>query len=95
MNYQIIQPPPVLKEHVRYFWTLEDDRPSAETVFQTLVDDSSGIILQHNEGESAFAHEGGKKLMTGFVYGQSTRPTITFSKSKFQLTGVHFHPHAL
>src|SRR5688572_4088337 len=96
MNYRIIPPHPLLKDYVRYFWTLEDGADNAvKTIFRTLVDDSSGIILQNYQGASAFIDHRGQDLQTAFFYGQSTRPTTTYTKSPFQLVGVHFHPHAI
>lgn len=86
----------MLKSYVRYFWTLEEDSKSADkTIFKTLVDDSSGFILQHHNGQSAFTDDRGNDLPVSFFYGQSTRPTTTYTKSPFQLVGVHFHPHAI
>ena len=96
MNYRIIPPPTVLQEYIRYFWILEDPPAGCKPkTFHTLVDDSSGLIIQHREGKSAFVSSQGQDLKTAFVYGQATVPSTTFSNGGFQLTGVHFHPHAL
>lgn len=96
MRHQLITPPESLTEFVRYFWTLEDE-PGVQQckTFHTLVDDSTGIIIQHHNGNSAFAHPGNAPLQTNFIYGQSTRPTTTFSKGSFRLAGVQFRPQAI
>jgi AraC-like DNA-binding protein len=96
MNHQLIPPPAALKNHVRYFWTMEDDATDEHSkTFHTLVDDSSGIIIQHNNGNSAFRTAGETTLHSNFLYGQSTRPTTTFSTGPFSIVGVHFHPQAI
>ena len=96
MNYRVVPPPPLLQPYVRYFWILEEPYTSAQSrTFYTLVDDSSGLIVQHNNGNSAFVSSKGQPLKTNFIYGQSTRPTTTFSNGAFSLIGVNFHPHGL
>jgi len=91
-----VPPPVLLQEFVRYFWILEDaPADTAPKTLNTLVDDSSGLIIQHGEGHSAFVDSRGRELKTCFVYGQATHPSTTFSKGGFSLVGVHFQPHGL
>src|SRR5688572_7966352 len=95
MNYQILPPPEYLRDVVKHFWTLEcADKQDFPEVFKTIVDDSCGIIVQHHEGASTFINHHGY-LPSMFVYGQSTRPTITRCTGTFALTGVALQPDAL
>jgi len=55
MNYQIILPSYALSNYVSYFWTLQySGGLGEEIVFNSFVDNSTGIIFQHNQGKSAF-----------------------------------------
>lgn len=96
MHYQIIPPSSVLRTYVSYFWTLKyQGGLNEEIVFKTFVDNSTGIIFQHNRGVSTFYQQGIGQLLTSFVYGPSTKPTVTFARQPFELTGVLFKPGAL
>lgn len=94
MEYQKIIPPPSLRDHVRYFWTLEsapgDDIPRT---FKTLADGSPGLIFQHSDQGNFYQFD--KKLPSVFLYGQTTRHTDIYSPAQFRTTGIYFYPHAL
>jgi AraC-like DNA-binding protein len=61
----------------------------------------SGILLQHHDGRPALGSTAdGHPVSSGgcptsFVYGKRTRPSQTFSKGPFRLTGVVFKPQGL
>lgn len=96
MNYQIILPSYALSNYVSYFWTLQySGGLGEEIVFNSFVDNSTGIIFQHNQGKSAFYQKGKGELLTSFVYGPSTKPTVTFGADVFELNGVLFKPGGL
>lgn len=96
MYYRVIPPPDFLAAYVRYFWILQqDDLQGKIQVLHTIVDDSSGIIFQRQEGNSVFEYQTGKRLNKQFIYGQSTQPSITYAEGNYKVAGIHFHPHAL
>lgn len=95
MFHKIIQPPESLNDVVQYFWLMEHhSEESSEFVVRSMCDCSSGIIIQHHEGKSAFI-KNDNQLLTAFVYGPYTTPSLTLSGSSFSLTGVAFKPQAL
>ncbi|GEP98014.1 helix-turn-helix domain-containing protein [Chitinophaga cymbidii] len=94
MEYQKILPPPHLRNHVRYFWTLESDTAEiTPKTFKTFADGSPGIIYQQSDKGCFYQEE--KKLPPVFLYGQTTRHTNIHSPASFRTIGVYFYPHAL
>lgn len=94
MEYQRILPPPHLRNHVRYFWTLESDAAEiTPKTFKTFADGSPGLIYQQSDKGCFYQEE--KKLPPIFLYGQTTRYTNIFSPASFRTIGVYFYPHAL
>jgi AraC-like DNA-binding protein len=106
MEPTVYRPHGALATFVEYFWTFDwghDDAGRTLKMFPTGV---SGILFQHHDGRPALgapalgatAHacpvsSGG--CPTSFVYGKRTRPSQTFSKGPFGLTGVVFKPQGL
>jgi AraC-like DNA-binding protein len=95
MKYQNIPPHPALKRYVQYFWTIDVDVVSGQKFpIRTFVDDSSGIIFQHNNGRSALL-KNGSPIPEILIYGQSTIPTENICVASFSAVGVLFYPHAI
>ena len=94
MKYNEIAPPAFLKNHVRYFWTLESDGTGdSPVIFRPLADGCPGLMYHQSTDGSLSQFD--KKLPEIFVYGQTTAPTEVRSSSGFRTTGVVFFPHAL
>ena len=95
-------PPEALSRYVEYFWTLECGQEDSVLTLKTLANGVSGIIVQHHNGRSAWGPTTAQKhpvssgnIPTSFVYGKRTRPTQTFARGPFEVTGVVFKPQAL
>lgn len=94
MEYQKILPPPQLRNHVRYFWTLESHAAEiTPKTFKTFADGSPGLIYQQSDKGCFYQEE--KKLPPVFLYGQTTKHTNIYSPVTFRTVGVYFYPHAL
>jgi len=94
MKYQQLQPPAFLKDHVRYFWTLESHvAGSADKTFGPIPDGCPGMIFQQSDQGNFYQFE--KELPPLFLYGQTTRHTKLVSPGQFISVGVYFYPHAL
>ncbi len=94
MEYQKILPPDHLKNHVRYFWTLQSDAGEVTPkTFKTFADGSPGIIYQQSDKGVFYQEE--KELPSVFLYGQTTKHANIYSPAAFQTIGVYFYPHAL
>lgn len=95
MIYRKIEPSNELTEIVQYFWTIDlgEDLPS-DSLMKSIVDDSSGIIIHHNNGQ-AVVQVNGHQVPTAVIYGQSTMPDVVEIKKNFFAIGVLFHPHAI
>lgn len=90
MKYQIIQPSPILKHYVQYFWTLEVDNFSGNAIpIRTFVDDSSGIIIEFDPSKTRIT------LRRAMIYGQTTNPTENNNVTSFLALGVLFYPFAI
>jgi AraC-like DNA-binding protein len=102
MEPTVYRPPEALTNYVEYFWTLECRQEDAVLTLKTFANGVSGIIFQHHNGRSAWgpttasmhsSHNG--DIPTSFVYGKRTRPSQTFAKGAFGLTGAVFKPQAI
>jgi AraC-like DNA-binding protein len=98
----VYRPHGALTSFVEYFWTLECGRGDTILTLKTFANGVSGIIVQHHNGRSALSPTTaqGHPVSTGdvptsFVYGKRTRPSQTFAKGPFGLTGVVFKPQGL
>jgi AraC-like DNA-binding protein len=95
MKTKIIYPDPRMSHLVRYFWTIEaDNAVQMQSGVRTFVDDSTGIIVQHQQGKSALTKDE-RRLPLSFIYGQTTLPTFTTMDGPFTAVGVLLHPHAI
>ncbi|HEX6226409.1 MAG TPA: DUF6597 domain-containing transcriptional factor [Chryseolinea sp.] len=95
MRTRIIQPPPVLRNLIRYFWTLElPALPKGHFTIRTFSDDSSGIIFHQSHG-SALLQESGNVIPQSMIYGIATTPSVTHVRAPFTAIGALFQPHAL
>jgi AraC-like DNA-binding protein len=95
MQYAQIPPPAYLREHVRYFWTLEQQgSDTGSRTFRTIPDGCPGLIFQ--QPKSGLLHyENLDKLPSIFLYGQATRPRIIHSIGTFGTIGIFFYPNAV
>ncbi len=81
----------MLQKYVRYFWSAENDGSAGlHQEINTIVDDSSGIIIQHHNGHSSFLDENKERVKTALAYGKRTHPTKSISDMPFSATGVNF-----
>jgi AraC-like DNA-binding protein len=95
MQYSIIPPPAHLAPYVQYLWTFETDQQTGPSLdIRTIVDDSSGILVQHHEGRSVVT-KNGETIPTAFLYGQTTQPTRSRALGAFSAVGALFHPTGL
>jgi AraC-like DNA-binding protein len=101
MEPTVYRPQGALARFVEYFWTFEWGQGEAGRTLKMFATGVSGILFQHHDGcpalgSTADGHpvsNGG--CPTSFVYGKRTRPSQTFSKGPFGLTGVVFKPQGL
>ena len=101
MTPTVYRPHGALARFVEYFWTFEWSQGEAGQPLKMFATGVSGILFQHHDGRPALgaaAHghpvrNGG--CPTSFVYGKRTRPSQTFAKGPFGLTGVVFKPQGL
>jgi AraC-like DNA-binding protein len=91
MNYHIFPAPPMLQKYVRYFWSAENDGSGGmQQEINTIVDDSSGLIIQHHNGHSSFLDENKERIKIALAYGKRTSSTKTMSDMPFSATGANF-----
>jgi AraC-like DNA-binding protein len=101
MEPTVYRPQGPLARFVEYFWTFEWRHGVAGQPLQMFATGVSGILVQHHDGRPALGttaqgcpvRNGG--CPTSFVYGKRTRPSHTFAKGPFGLTGVVFKPQGL
>jgi len=90
-----------LARFVDYFWTFEWNPSDGGRTLKMFATGVSGILFQHHDGRPALGarmaeRDGGRGgCPTSFVYGKRTRPSQTFSRGAFGLTGVVFRPQGL
>lgn len=95
MTYNYLPPPDHLKEHVRYYWTLEyDGDDNLPHTFAPLADGCPGLIYQQSDTNIFFDKEG-KSLPAIFLYGQTIKPAQLCLMGRFRMIGVCFFPDAL
>lgn len=95
MKFEQIQPPPYLREYVRYIWTLENTASDATPkTFAPVADGCPGLIFQQSD-LVRFYDQDEKKLPDLFLYGQSTKHTTLHAPGKFNTIGIYFYPNAL
>ncbi|GAA4319260.1 hypothetical protein GCM10023149_17870 [Mucilaginibacter gynuensis] len=94
MRYQQIQAPEHLKNHIRYFWTLESDslHTSAQQ-FTTIADGCPGLIFQHADYGKLSQFD--KKMPGLCLYGQTTKYAQISLSGRFNTIGVYFYPSVL
>lgn len=94
MSFQVIAPPPALKQYVSFFWTLEsktdDPTPKAFTVMSNGI---PGLIFQENP--TVFTGFEGERLPQLFVFGQATKYGQLRGGGPFRTFGVNLQPTAL
>ncbi len=95
MEFRQIPPPPSLRNHVRYFWTMENATVDAlPQALGPLADGCPGLIFRH-EGEGELHDDGEKKLPPFFLYGQTITRTRLFFTGTFKTIGISLFPHTL
>ncbi len=101
MEPTVYRPHPALARFVEYFWTFEWGQGEPGQTLKMFATGVSGILFQHHDGRPALGstpqghpvRNGG--CPTSFVYGKRTRPSQTFAKGPFGLSGVVFKPQGL
>lgn len=94
MEYQVIAPPPSLKNYVQYFWSLENQTDDvSQKVFTVMSNGQPGLVFQQNP--AVFTGFGGERLPQLFVFGQARRYGKLQGGGSFRTIGVNFHPAAL
>jgi len=94
MNYQVIAPPPLLKNYVREFWMLENDTDDiSQKSFTVMCNGIPGLIFQENP--EAFTGFDGEHLPQLFVFGQARKCGQLQSNGSYRMMGVTFQPTAL
>jgi AraC-like DNA-binding protein len=97
----VYRPHGALARFVDYFWTFEWGKGEPGQPLKMFATGVSGILFQHHDGRPALGataqgHPGSSGgCPTSFVYGKRTRPSQTFAKGPFGLTGVVFRPQGL
>jgi AraC-like DNA-binding protein len=95
MIFRQIQPAAHLKDHVRYFWTLESDVQHLDPApLGPLADGCPGFVFQP-ENYGTYCDENGKQLPQVFMYGQTIKRTRLLLTGRFHTLGACFYPHTL
>lgn len=95
MKYEIIEPPKILQNYVRYFSTLDYDSPSDNpNQIKVFADRYPHLVFQHHAGRSAF-YKNGHALPTTFISGIKTTPYSCDVHSIHSATNVTFYPQAI
>lgn len=94
MNYQVIAPPPSLKNYVQCFWTLEHQTDDvSQKTFTAMCNGAPGLIFQENP--AVFTGFEGERLPQLFVFGQARKYGQLHGGGSFRTVGINFHPAAL
>lgn len=94
-GYQIIPPPVILNDYVRYFWTLDICIPeNTEASFSSYVDDSQGMSFQIDCNQSVLSHKNAL-MPVGMLHGLNTMPSVVYYKKSFSSFGLVFYPHVI
>jgi AraC-like DNA-binding protein len=95
MKFERIPPPPHLKDHLQYFWSLEssgiDPSPKA---LGPLADGCPGMIFQPAEAGTFYDGQH-KSLPEAFLHGQTVKRTQIQLVGDFRTVGVCFYPNSL
>jgi AraC-like DNA-binding protein len=95
MQFKKIQAPAHLRDHVRFFWTLEGHADvSSPGVLGPLADGCPGMIFQPTR-LGVFHDEFNKKLPGVFLYGQTLKRTALYMTGQFKSIGICFQPESL
>lgn len=88
-------PPDCLRDYVDHFWSIESlSPPDGQLVIRTIADNTSGIVFQHHQGNTAFSKKDGM-VGTSLVFGQKDRAVECSTSSPFSMTAAQFKPWAL
>lgn len=94
MTHQVIAPPPLLRNHVRYLWTLESrTNETAKKTFTVMCNGEPGLIFQQNP--QIFSGFEGESLPQLFVFGQATKYGQLTGGGTFRTLGITFRPTGL
>ncbi|HAO06560.1 MAG TPA: hypothetical protein DCQ50_06110 [Chryseobacterium sp.] len=94
-DYKIYAPPIVLKDYIKYFWTL--DVYSSEinkASFRSYADDRQGMSFQINSNKSVLI-QNNEVIPLGFLHGFNTLPSIVQYLNNFSGFGVVFYPYGI
>lgn len=94
-DYKIYAPPGILKDYIKYFWTLNvySDELTAAS-FRSYVDDSQGMSFQISSCKSVLI-QNSELIPMGFLHGLNTFPSVVQYLNNFSAFGLVFHPHAI
>ncbi|MBW8523860.1 AraC family transcriptional regulator [Chryseobacterium chendengshani] len=96
MKYQVYNPPPILKEYVRYFWSIDhEDDGGVEKIIKIFADRFPRLIFQNLDGHIPTKSDSGIVLPNSFLSGIITKQTKYHVKGSYSHIGVSFYPHAI
>ena len=95
MTFERLLPPPSLRDHVQYFWTLDSSGiEHAPRFLGPLADGCPGMIFQPAEA-GVFCEGPLKPFPQVFLYGQTIERTSIQLLGTYKTVGVCFYPNAL
>jgi AraC-like DNA-binding protein len=95
MVYEIIAPPPLLKNYVKNFWILEVDYGEQGKLLKLFADGYPRINFQCNGGNSYIQSEDGSHLAQSFLSGLATGPVSFNIRNYYSHIAVSLYPHAV
>ncbi len=95
MQCQFIPPPVILRNYVRYFWTLDFNIGPSERILKIFADRYPRLIFQCLDGHSHIRTVKGVSLPQAFLAGVMTRSYTYAIQGAYAHTGVSLYPHAV
>ncbi len=96
MKFQKTFPPEILRNDVRYFWSLESGSVgNSDLIIESFADRFPRLIFQNLDGYQAIRTQKGVILPATYLSGIDTRNSSYHLKERFSHVGISFYPHAL
>jgi AraC-like DNA-binding protein len=96
MNYLQYQPHPVLRQHVRYFWSFESLHSSVNRLhIKSFADRYPRLIFQVSDNFVSICDTMGAKRPICYLSGIDSKNSESVMGGTFSHFGVSFYPHAL
>lgn len=96
MEYKKYNPPPVLQQYVRYFWSFDSLQPDIPVFFiKSFADKYPRLIFQNLHEFDSIRTPQGEKMPLCYLSGIDTKDTLALVGGSFSHFGVSFYPHAL